>query len=246
MKPKKIREAERLRQAQALHSTPQGVGLAPELYAGALRYLFDRPVPQGQEQEWFWDIDESPFEATPLEWTRIQTVLFANAGRDLAAYDDEQVGMGLNYVMSNGISNVPFAAIDASVPIEEAMRMMAAMPRLWHDCFGPRLGMDRSAIGSRSDRLYFACYMWFDVWPTFWNVRQSAPWRQAMWEVFRQMLAMPWRDVQVAALHGIGHTMRDLEQPLVDAAIDQLLRQADPQDAELRDYAQAARCGLVQ
>ena len=78
MKPKKVRQAGRLRQARALASTPESVGLAPQLYARALRYLFDRPVPQGHEQEWFWDIDEPLFEATPLEWTRIQTLLFAN------------------------------------------------------------------------------------------------------------------------------------------------------------------------
>lgn len=246
MKPKKIREAERLRQSEALARTSESVGLAPELYACALRYLFERTVPRGQEQEWFWNLDEPEFEATPLEWTRIQTVLFANAGHDLACYNDEQVGMGLNYVMSNSISNVAFAAIDVSVPVEEAMRMMAAMPRLWKQCFGPRLGTGASAIGSRSDRLYFACYMWFDVWPTFWNVRQSAPWRQALWEVFRQMLEMPWRDVQVAALHGIGHNVRNLDQQPIDAAIDRFLRTVAPWDTELKDYAHAARRGLVQ
>ena len=75
-----------------------------EKYAAAIVYLFDRPVPQGQEQEWFWNIDEPEFPATLLEWTRIQTVLFANAGRDLERFDDEQVGMGLNYVMSNAVA----------------------------------------------------------------------------------------------------------------------------------------------
>lgn len=110
MNTKRLTPAQRRRLAQTPGWSPQSVGLAPELYAAALRYLFDRPVPQAQEQEWFWNIDEPDFEATPLEWTRFQTVLFAQAGTDLAAYSDEQVGMGLNYVMSNALSDVPFAA----------------------------------------------------------------------------------------------------------------------------------------
>ena len=79
--------------------TAESIGLDPLLYASALRYLFDRPVPGAGEQEWYWDIDEAEFVATPLEWTRIQTVLFANAGSDLQAHDDEHVGMGLNYIL---------------------------------------------------------------------------------------------------------------------------------------------------
>jgi hypothetical protein len=75
MNTKRLTPAQRRRLAQTPGWSPQGVGLAPELYVAALRYLFDRPVPQAQEQEWFWNIDEPEFEGTPLEWTRIQTVL---------------------------------------------------------------------------------------------------------------------------------------------------------------------------
>lgn len=227
--------------------SPQALGLDPALYDSALRYLFDRPMPQGQEQEWFWSLDEPEFEAGPLEWTRIQTALFANAGHDLAAYDDEQVGMGLHYVMSNAVSNVPFAAIDPAVPEGEALRMVAALPRLWEHCLGPRLGDDaHSPIGARSDRLYFVCYMWFDVWPTFWNVRHSPQWQQAMWNAFDRMLSTPWRDVQVSALHGIGHHVAHLGRPAVERRIEAFVRTLDPGDDELRNYAHAAAQGCVQ
>lgn len=245
MNAKRTRQAQR-KLAREQDWSPQGLGLDPALYASALRYLFDRPVPQGQEQEWFWSLDEPEFEASSLEWTRIQGCLFANAGTDLAAYSDEQVGMGLNYVMSNSISNVSFAAIDPSVPEEDAMRMMAALPKVWEDCLGPRLGDIRSPIGARSDRLYFVCYMWFDVWPTFWNVRHSPRWQQALWNVFAQMLSMPWRDVQVSALHGIGHHIHHLDKAAVDRRLAEFLRQLGPGDEELKNYALAARSGCVQ
>lgn len=247
MKTKGLEPAQRRRLAKAPDWSPQGVGLAPDLYAAALRYLFDRPVPEGQEQEWFWNIDEPNFEATPLEWTRIQAVLFSSAGTDLAGYSDEQVGMGLNYVMSNAVSDVPFAAINASVPLDEAMRMMQAMPALWQQCIGPRLASLQVPVGASAGRLAYVCYMWFDVWPTFWNVRHEPRWRDAVWRVLHEMLLVPCREVQVAALHGIGHCGRDLErQDVIDRTVEAFILSIDKNDQELKDYANAARRGCVQ
>jgi hypothetical protein len=246
MKPKKSTAAQRRRLACAPDWTAQGVGLDPLRYAAALRYLFDRPLPQPPAQEWYWNVDEPDFDATPLEWTRIQTVLFAHAGTDLAAYSDEQVGMGLNYVMSNAVSDVPFAALHASVPLDEAMRMMQAMPALWRQCFGPRLASLHVPIGASAGRLAFVCYMWFDVWPTFWNVRHEPRWRDAVWQVLREMLDVQCREVQVAALHGIGHCARDLQrQDAIDRTVAAFIRSIDRRDRELEDYAEAARRGCV-
>lgn len=242
MKPKRLTSAQRRKLADTPDWSAQGVGLAPERYAAALRYLFDHPVPEAG-----WNIDEPPFEATALEWTRIQTVLFANAGADLAAYSDKQVGMGLEYVMSNGISDVPFAAIDASVPLDEAMQMMRAMPALWRDCIGPRLAALRIPIGTSPGQLGYVCYMWFDVWPTFWNVRHEPRWQDALWQVLNEMLDVPCREVQIAALHGIGHEGRNLQrQGTIDSRIKAFILSIDKDDQELRNYADAARRGMVQ
>jgi hypothetical protein len=243
MKNKRLTSAQRRR----LEWTPQGIGLAPELYAAALQYLFDRPVPQGQEQAWYWGVDEPVFEATPLQWTRIQTVLFANAGTDLSAYGDDQVGLGLDYLANNSISDVPFAAIDASVPLNEAMQMMGAMPELWRQCFGPRLAAENKPIGSSAGQLAHVCYMWFDVWPTFFNVRHDLRWQEAVWRVLREMLQMPWREVQVAALHGIGHKLHYLNRRReIDNTVVAFIRSIAPNDTELKNYAEAARQGMVQ
>lgn len=243
-----MKKAKRLTAAQQrrLAWTPQGVGLAPELYAAALRYLFDRPEGR-QDGAWYWGADEADFDATPLEWTRIQTVLFANAGTDLAGYSDEQVGHGLNYVMSNGLSDVPFAATDASVPLDEAMRMMEAMPALWRDCIGPRLAHVNAPIGATTGQLAHVCYMWFDVWPTFWRVKHEPRWQAAVWHVLREMLDVPCRSVQVAALHGIGHELHRLDRrDEIDRTVATFIRSIDRNDQNLKNYAEAARQGLVQ
>lgn len=223
------------------------IGLDEALYARALRYLFDRPVPDKSGQEWFWNVDEEEFQATPLQWTHIQTVLFAQAGRDLAPYSDEQVGMGLNYVMSNCVSNVPHMATDNSVPLADALRMMRAFSHLWRDCIAPRLAHVQAPIGSASGgRLGFVCYMWFDVWPTFWQARHIHEWRDAMWQVLCEMLDMPCREVQIAALHGIGHDGDELQRSgALRECMNAFIRNVQ-NDEELKNYAQAAACGMVQ
>jgi hypothetical protein len=227
--------------------TAETICLDPALYASALRYLFDRPVPGKGEQEWYWGCDEPDFEATALEWTRIQTVLFANAGSDLAPYNNQQVGMGLNHVMSNNAGDIPHMANDPSVPLADAMRMMEAFPSVWRDCIGPRLDAAEAQEDEDSvKRLDFVCHMWFDVWPTFWNAKHIPEWRDALWHVFCEMLDMPCHEVQRSALHGIGHDGRYMErQAAIDQRIDRFI--ADKRgDADLVDYARAAARGMVQ
>lgn len=244
----RLRAWERRRREQRTDWTAEEIGLDPARYRQLLADVFDRPLPKSTHDEWYGDLEAIEPDATPLEWTRFQTVLFANAGTDLAPFDDERVGMGLRYLMDNGNSNVAYAAVDASVPVDEALRMMATMPGLWRDVFGPRLGHVRRAIGSaEGGRLGSACYMWFDVWPTFHLARDVPGWRDAMWTLLESLLAMPWREVQLAALHGIGHNVHHLDrQPAVDAAIAAFVRGLDSADEDLRRYAEAARTGSVQ
>ena len=247
MKNKKLTAREKRLQGGYGPATCASVGLDPGVYSAALRHLFERPVPEKSGQEWYWNIDEPTFEATPLQWTHIQTVLFANAGTDLAPYSDDQVGMGLNHVMSNNAGDIPHMVNDPSVPLADAMRMMRALPTLWRDCLGPRLDTGPSPIGSRSDRLYFVSYMWFDVWPTFWNAKHIPEWRDALWQVFCEMLAMPYRAAQESALHGIGHEGVRLKRPKeLQERVEQFIRSVPADDEELKNYARAAAQGMVQ
>jgi hypothetical protein len=247
MKNQKLTSREKRQARTPAVLTAETVGLDPALYAAALRYLFDRPVPGKKEQEWYWNHDEREFAATPLEWTRIQAVLFANAGTDLAPYDNQQVGMGLNHVMSNNAGDIPHMATDASVPLADAMQMMKAFPFLWRDCIGPRLDQAEAAGDTSSvKRLDFVCHMWFDVWPTFWNAKHIPEWRDALWQVFCEMLDMPCREVQRSALHGIGHSVRELKR---DEVVKQRIASfvdVVKGDAELVNYAHAAANGMVQ
>ena len=244
-----MKRTRRPRTATSPEFTTESVGLDPALYAEALQCLFDRPEPNEQQQDWFWP-DEAPenFTPSPLEWTRIQTILFANAGAHLAPYSNEQVGMGLGYVMGSPASDIPFAVCAFSVPEAEGLAMLKAMPRLWRDCFGPRLATVHAPIGSdKGGRLGYACYMWFDVWPTLWNMRHRQSWRDAAWHVLEELLAMPFREVQISALHGIGHWVNELDRDDdINRSITAFVKRLGNSDNELLQYAEAARSGRVQ
>jgi hypothetical protein len=226
--------------------TAESLGLDPTKYQEAIRYLFDRPLPSETGTEWYWDIDEPEFPASPLEWVKIQTLLYTRSGVDLENYDDERVGMGLNYLMSNNMSNVPFSVIDPSVGLKDAMQLMEAFKSLWRDCIGPRLKHIHAPIGASRGNLCFVSYMWFDACPIFWNVKEIPAWRDAEWSVLDDMLNNPCREVQISALHGIGHEKHYLPRDIeIDERIERFIRQIDPKDEELKQYALAAKAGRV-
>lgn len=244
-----MKRTRRPRTATSPKFTAESVGLDPALYAQALQCLFDRPEAKDQQQDWFWP-DEAPedFNPSPLEWTRIQAVLFANAGAHLAPYSNEQVGVGLGYVMGSPASDIPFAACAPTVPEAEGLGMLQAMPLLWRDCFGPRLATAHAPIGSDTGgRLGYACYMWFDVWPTLWHMRHRQSWRDAAWHMLEELLAMPVREVQISALHGIGHWVNYLDHDDdINRSITAFVKRLGNSDNELSQYAEAARSGRVQ
>jgi hypothetical protein len=228
--------------------TPEQIGLSSEKYQTAIKYLFDRPESSGMDSsEWYWNIDNPEFAATPLEWVRIQTALFARCGSDLEFFSDGQVGMGLNYIMSNSVSSVPHMPLDKSVTLDDTLLMMSHFPTLWRNCIGPRTKHVNCQIGHNTGRLGYVCYMWFDVWALPWNQRHIKEFNASVFNVLQKMLRVPSREVQVAALHGIGHLKLDLELDRdIDNEIARFIAGLGDRDEELRLYAMAAQTGMVQ
>ncbi|TAG49460.1 MAG: hypothetical protein EAZ30_03405 [Betaproteobacteria bacterium] len=229
---------------------PADLGISDSLYATCVTFLFDRPEKDELNGEaWYWslDADEHEFNPSPIEWVKLQTLIFARCGEDLKRFSDEQVGLGLNYLMSNAVGDASCAAADPSVSIDDAMRMMEHFPTLWRACIGPRLAGVHNRIGYGNGELGYVCYMWFDVWPTFYQNRNKPEWRDAMWRLFVELLSMPCREVQVSALHGLGHEGRYLGRKKdIDQLIYTFVASVASTDEALIDYAEAARQGMVQ
>jgi hypothetical protein len=239
MKPKRLTSAQRRRLALApADLSVQGVGLALERYGDAVRYLFDRPVPAARGREWYWELDEPELDASPLQWTRIQTVLFANAAVDLAPFSDDQVGMGLNYLMDNGLSDVPYAAVDASVPLDEAIPL-AGLHRP-----APRRGARPDRFGVQPPRLRLP-HVVRCVADVLARATATALANGRLAGAARK-LRVPCREVQAAALHGIGHELAHLDRrDEIEKTVAAFIRSIDSGDLELKNYADAAGQGRV-
>jgi hypothetical protein len=242
------KKPEKQKQSEVL-LLPEQIGLDPAKYEAAINYLFDRPESsRTMGEEWYWNYEEKPFEATPLEWVRIQTVLFSRCGLDLARFSENQIGMGLHYIMDSGVSEVSMSALDKSVDVRESLRMMRHFPTLWRDCIGARMSDVFDPIGAcKRGRFGYVCYMWFDVWALGY-VRQSDPiWTEAIWNVLKEILSIDVREVQIAALHGIGHCAVGLG---LDDEVEKVVRSfwlgLKDKDEELKSYAKAAAKGMVQ
>jgi hypothetical protein len=227
--------------------TPEQIGLSAEKYDAAIKYLFDRPESIDMDStEWCWNIDEPEFVATPLEWVKIQTALFARCGDDLVNFTDCQIGMGLNYIMSNSVSSVPHMPLDKNVMLDDTLLMMKHFPTLWANCIGPRTRHVNCQIGHNTGRLGYVCYMWFDVWALPWNLRHVEEFNASVFSALQKMLRVSSREVQVAALHGIGHLKSDLKLDRdIDNEIARFIKELGNRDEELRFYAMAAQTGMV-
>jgi hypothetical protein len=241
------RKTEAIQNRKMLDATD--VGLSDAMYRDAIKYLFDRAeVSPTIGAEWYWNIEEPKFNATAREWVLIQTVLFSRVGVDLAPFSNEQVGMGLNYIMDSGIGRPASCIFDESVSKDERLALLTHLPTLWRDCIGARLNDVLAPIGSVTHgRLGYVCYMWFDVWSPAYISQSDENWSKAFWAMLKEILASNVREVQIAALHGIGHCAvgfgfdREVEE-----AVRAFWLNLKDTDEELKSYAKAAAKGMVQ
>jgi hypothetical protein len=242
-----LNSASKWRDEQIRALTPSDLELPNSVYESALQYLFDRPVPKDRNgKQWYWDINEPEFEADDLCWVKLQTFIFARCGVDLKRFNDQQVGMGLAFLVNNSISDIPHAVDSRSVSLQDEAALLRALPLVWTDCFAPRFAQRTNDV-SDYDYLEHICYMWFDVWPSFWNHRSIPIWQEGVWRTLKTALGLPCVNCQRSALHGIGHEQRYLgKDDEVDQVIDVYIASLSVQDNELADYARAAKSGCVQ
>ena len=213
-------------------------------YAEWLRYVFDRQVtPNG----WYFDLDDEPFDAEPIELAGLIASTLENCGRDLAAYSNEQLRYGLSYVLDNGSSDSVFALMSDDVPVALRLRAIDAIKRLYSDVLdkrcAPVLGHVNEPGGNALNQ---TCYMLWDASPLSYWERSSEPavFYGAVCEVLAHALRSENRACVESALHGLGHVRLYYPQR-VEAIIDAFLAGSVARFPELRGYAQNARIGAV-
>lgn len=120
------------------------------------------------------------------------------------------------------------------------MQCIRQIYTLFRDFFG--VGCDGPSI-ENSDPLHMACYMWWDIFPS-WGFRacRGPAIDGACLEVMVATLELRVEVCQIAALHGLNHWYLHHGSE-VERAIDAFLASNVPLTSHVREYAKVARRG---
>ena len=134
-------------------------------YHRQLNHIFNRPT---IEPEWYWSDhwEEGIFEDNPLSaFTFIETLL-KDVKADLSPYSNDQIGLGLEYIFNNAISNLACDFKIAPVPFKRKQEAICSLFVLFRDIFNPRCVAETAAFSQeKSTPLNGICYMFWDVCP---------------------------------------------------------------------------------
>jgi len=97
-----------------------------------------------------------------------------------------------------------------------------------------------------SNRFHIACYMWWDIFPTWGSGEGAAPQiDEACLAVMTEVLKVPSELCQLSALHGLNHWHLN-HRAYVERTVDAFLAGSDVVTPRIREYAAIARNGCAQ
>jgi hypothetical protein len=203
-------------------------------------FVFDHPIPQVGEKEWYWQ-EEWEHEADNSLMLEYSIRLFRNPTFLLDTYSHEQLEQGFWFLLK------PFGFLEKGlkdVSVEWLLRKecIISMGDLFELLFAVK-PLDDSA-----------CYMWWDLvisgyfktahtsWHPLIVDDKDAEAQQAIFETLCRILKLDSRECQKSALHGLGH----LNHPLTAQTIEAYLNDNRMIDGELKEYAIKCIKGEIQ
>jgi len=209
-----------------------------------LRTVFDHPITAGLPH-WYqapdfdslWDPLEINHAVTIDYLTRLYT-----RPDVLRPYSLEQIAQGIWFLVGDSPVQPSHAILDASVPLVARVDCVAAIAIFFRDFVGPAApGPSRSD----DDPFHMACYMWWDLFPTWGSPGVGEPEiHRACLTTMGEALAVPSELCQLSALHGLNHWCLHHGSQVV-RTIDAFLATTDVSPF-IRDYAASARVGGAQ
>lgn len=180
---------------------------------------------------------EELFAATPEEEVALIEMTCLRAGTDLAAFSDNQVARGLQYIFYNTHSDTVYSICRDGVALDRRISAVLAIRTLYTDCFArrcnPVLSHAGAAVGA-DNPLNIVCYM-------LWDMSPLGLWNKTVTQVMNFALDLRHPACVESALHGLGHRV-DMDTTAVEA-IDRYIKSGPP--ANLISYAWAARKGVI-
>jgi hypothetical protein len=217
----------------------------PPRYQEWLSYVFDRP---DTLDTWCFDFELPMFEANEIEQAELIANTLEHCGCDLAKFSERQVNFGLEYIFNNSCSDVVFALMNESVPMQLRLRAIGAIKTLYRDCFTSRCAPVLGHLDEPgANILNHVCYMLWDASPlSYWENRPNREvFYGAVVDVLEEALTLPNPACVESALHGLGH-LHSYCLERVEEVIGTYLRRNVFVAPGLQWYAQQAGVGRVQ
>ena len=209
-----------------------------------VRTVFDHLA---QGPEWYWDPGFAEFWET-LEISDPLTVnyltrLFLDSSQ-LKPYSLQQVAQGIWFLIGDSSPAQPsHTLLQPEVHLQERVACIQAMSHFFRSFVAP------AAPGTAeidSDPFHIACYMWWDIFPSFGGTQSGEPEiHQACLEVMEEVLPLPSELCQISALHGLNHWHLHYAAE-TQRIIDQFLANGSAITPRVREYALHARRGMCQ
>lgn len=212
-----------------------------------LASYFDHPVPKSLND--FGRNATRLCKTTPVTETEYVIRAFEDPHTALWRFSDDQLGGGLWMMLSGGRADnwqYPFHFEHESIswPLKE--RAIRSIYTLYERLFAVRCSNKLAHLNETSAWLDTACYMWWDIFPTYRRIATVVRERlnDELVDVMARALRLNSVACQESALHGLGEwqiNYPERTQPLIDDFLKQKTLRP-----ELRRYALSARSGLIQ
>jgi hypothetical protein len=205
--------------------------------------VFDHPV---RKPEWYWDNDFDEYwndlglsDSLTAEY---MTRLFL-APDCLKRYSLEQVAQGIWLLIGESSpGQSAHSLLKSNVPLQQRISCVDAMTKFFR-AFVAAAAPD--AADERKNAFHIACYMWWDIFPTYGNPNTGeANLHDACLNAMAAILTIPSELCQLSALHGLNHWHFHHTQK-VESIVDAFLQKTSGLTPRMAEYAAIARSGCA-
>ncbi len=194
--------------------------------------------------EWYWDEGFDTYwdalglvDALTVEY---MTRLFLGP-RQLERYSLEQVAQGIWFLMGESSPGCSaYALLNRGVVLDQRIDCVHAMATFFRVFVAPAAP---GAADEQKDAFHVACYMWWDIFPTYGNPKGGEPkLHDACLSTMAEILTTASALCRLSALHGLNHWhLHHAEK--VEAIVDTFLQKTPGLATRIVEYAAAARSG---
>lgn len=210
---------------------------------GWVAAVFNHPV---SEPEWYWEsgFDErwAALGLSDSVTVEYMTRLFLRPDC-LKTYSLEQVSQGIWFLIGESSpAQSAHVLLKPDTPLKKRTECVDTMTNFFRAFVAP---VAHGAADERKNPFHIACYMWWDIFPTYGGPNAGEPaLHGACLDAMMAILTIPSELCQLSALHGLNHWHRHHAEK-VEAIVDTFLRKESAATRRIVEYARMARSGCA-